>query len=87
MMRNVEEKLKHTCKWTGMNLKVIKSHMGQYMTPFNNVGSKSRFKRATISLPFSPDNKEKLLSSRKLKIVKGGTKVLWNFVILYSNLF
>jgi len=66
------KKLLHTCKWTGANLKVIKSHIGQYMTPFNSVGSKSRFKRATISLLFSPGNQEKLLS----KIVKGGAKVL-----------
>lgn len=63
-----------------MNLKVIKSHIGQYMTPFNIVGSKSRFNRATISSPFSPGNQEKLLTIHELKIVKGGAKVLWNFV-------
>lgn len=45
----------HTCKWTGMNLNVIKSHTGQYMTPLNMVGSKSRFNRATISSPLSPE--------------------------------
>lgn len=38
-----------------MNLKVIKSHMGQYITPFNNVGNKSLFNRATISVPVSPE--------------------------------
>ena len=37
-----------------MNLKVIKSQMGQYITPFNNVGNKSLFNRATISEPVSP---------------------------------
>lgn len=38
-----------------MNLKVIKSHIGQYITPLNNVGNKSRFKRSKTSLPFSPE--------------------------------
>ncbi|GKV26458.1 hypothetical protein SLEP1_g35750 [Rubroshorea leprosula] len=30
--------------------------MGQYMTPFNIVGSKSRFNRATISALLSPEH-------------------------------
>lgn len=49
-----EGKETHTCKWTGVNLNVIKSHMGQYMMPLVSVGSKSRFNRATISVVFSP---------------------------------
>lgn len=44
-----------TCKWTGMNLNVTKSHTGQYITPFINVGNKSRFNRAIISAQFSPE--------------------------------
>jgi hypothetical protein len=44
-----------TCKWTGMNLNVTKSHTGQYITPFIIVGNKSRFNRAIISALFSPE--------------------------------
>ena len=39
-----------------MNLNVTKSQMGQYMAPFISVGIKSRFNRAMISEPFSPEN-------------------------------
>jgi len=46
----------HTCKRTGMNLKVTKSHMGQYTSPLTNVGIKSLFNRAKISPPVSPEN-------------------------------
>lgn len=54
-LRTKENNFCFTCKWTGMNLKVIKSHIGQYITPLNNVGNKSRFKRSRTSPPFSPE--------------------------------
>jgi len=47
---------------TGMNLKVIKSHIGQYIIAPSIVERKSRFKRATISDPVSPGNQEKHLT-------------------------
>lgn len=49
-----------------MNLNVMKSHMGQYMMPLSSVGTKSRFNRATICSPLSPEHKHDM---RYLKIV------------------
>lgn len=46
-----------------MNLKVIKSQIGQYIIAPSIVESKSRFKRATISEPVSPGNQEKMFST------------------------
>lgn len=56
VQRYENELLTRGCKWTGMNLKVMKSHNGQYIAPFTNVGTKSRFNLAMISPPFSPEN-------------------------------
>lgn len=38
-----------------MTLYVKKSHIGQYIRPFNKVGIRSRFNLAVISYPLSPE--------------------------------
>lgn len=49
-----------------MNLKVMKSHMGQYMMPLTRVGTRSRFNLAMISSPLSPEPKH------DIRCLKGG---------------
>lgn len=54
VQRNEKELLTRGCRRTGVNLNVTKSHMGQYTRPLINVGIKSLFSRATISVAVSP---------------------------------